>query len=146
MSLETHGGKRERSGRKVRPHPLLIPPFRLPKLMIDFVQENGGASYLRELVYRDMRKQDKVIISIPETVSFADLKLDRRANGDVSFDWAPIEKICVASGIDVAILKRSHEDNLADLLTRWYHAHLKNGGAHDPVFEEVFAEAISELN
>ena len=35
-------------------------------------------------------------LAIPEWVEFADLKLTRDpATGDVSFDWAPIEAICI---------------------------------------------------
>lgn len=83
-------------------------------------------------------------ISIPTGVDFADLHLSRGPGGHVSFDWAPIERICAASGIDVAVLRNSGEDALAGLLTHWYQAHLAAGGARDAVQDDLIAEAAAE--
>ncbi len=85
-------------------------------------------------------------ITIPEGVAFADLNLSRTPAGEVSFDWSPIEAICEASGIDIALFREQHEDNVAGLITQWYAEHRKRGGAIDPVQEEIVAEALSELN
>lgn len=80
-------------------------------------------------------------ITIPETVTFADLKLERDPiTGDVSFDWEPIEAICEASGIDVAIFKEGPADNVSGLIATWYAAHRSNGGAPDPVQDQLLAE------
>lgn len=83
-------------------------------------------------------------VSIPPGVTFADLKLARDADGTVSFDWVPIERICAASGIDVAVLRDQDEDNLASLLTVWYRHHLAMGGAPDPVYTDLIGEVEAE--
>lgn len=85
-------------------------------------------------------------ITIPEGLEFSDLRLSRTATGEVSFDWAPIEAICEASGVDIALFRHQHEDNVAGLIHQWYAAHLARGGEPDPVQEEIIGEAISELN
>jgi len=85
-----------------------------------------------------------VRITIPDDVTFADLHMTRDPQtGDVSFDWSPIEAICAASDLDVALLRES-EDNLAALVTAWYAEHLAHGGARDPVQDELIEEALIE--
>jgi len=86
-----------------------------------------------------------IAIAIPADVQFADLKLARDPHtGDVSFDWSPIERICAASGVDVAILRHQAEDNLAELLTVWYRSHLAAGGPPDPVYADLIGEVQAE--
>lgn len=84
------------------------------------------------------------ILAIPEGLQFSELRLARNASGDVSFDWAPIERICQASGIDVALFRDGPEDNLAALLTAWYRTHLAGGGERDPVYEDLIGEVRFE--
>jgi len=86
----------------------------------------------------------KIQIQIPEGLSFSALRLARNRNGMVSFDWAPIERICSLSGVDVAIFRDAPEDNLAALLDAWYREHLSRGGEKDSVQEDLIAEAIAE--
>lgn len=83
-------------------------------------------------------------ISIPEVLEFSALQLAREADGHVSFDWAPIEAICEASGIDAEIYKNSHEDNVAGLIVGWYQAHIANGGERDAVADDLINEAEIE--
>lgn len=84
-------------------------------------------------------------IIFPDGLRFPDLKLARDARtGDVSFDWRPIEAICDASGVDVAIFKEGLEDNLAGLLTTWYRHHLACGGDPDPVYADLIGEVVAE--
>lgn len=85
-----------------------------------------------------------VKIAIPDDLDFADLRLTRTPEGEVDFDWQPIERICKASGIDVAIFRDQHEDNVAGLITTWYAEHLAQGGERDPVQDDLIAEAIAE--
>ena len=48
--------------------------------------------------------QHAVRITIPDDLDYADLKLSRDVvTGGVDFDWAPIERICEASGLDIAL-------------------------------------------
>jgi len=82
--------------------------------------------------------------SIPDDMDFADLRLARNADGAVSFDWAPIERICEASGIDIDMLKGGPEDNVARLVVAWYAEHRRHGGAPDPTAEDLLAEVRAE--
>lgn len=83
-------------------------------------------------------------ISIPDTVSFSDLKLARDADGMVSFDWSPIETICHGSNLPVEILREGPEDNVSGLIVAWYQHHLAAGGDHDAVADDLIAEAMAE--
>lgn len=84
-------------------------------------------------------------ITIPPGVAFEDLRLVRHVdNGDVSFDWTPLERICAASGIDVDLFRTSAEDNVAAIINAWYAAHRASGGAADAVQEQLLAEVAAE--
>ena len=92
-----------------------------------------------------MRAESPIDIQIPDGLDFADLKLARDPRtGDISFDWAPIEAICEASGIDLALFEDPDEDTLSELIVEWYAVHLANGGARDPVQEEMMGEATDD--
>lgn len=86
----------------------------------------------------------EVIITIPDGVAFADLELTRTPAGAVRFAWPPLERICAASGIDIALLRDLHEDNVAGLIIAWYAAHRAQGGAPDSVAEDLIREAMLE--
>lgn len=84
-------------------------------------------------------------ISIPDGLAFADLHMARDpATGDVIFDWAPIEKICAASGLDIALFRDSHEDNVGGLIVAWYAHARAQGEPIDPVQEQILAEVVAE--
>lgn len=76
---------------------------------------------------------------VPEGVSFSDLGLTRTAKG-LSFDWAPIRKICEASNIDIP----ATEENITSFLAAWYFSHLEHGGPKDPVMEDLLEEISLE--
>jgi hypothetical protein len=83
-------------------------------------------------------------VSIPEGTDFADLKLERRSNGGLAFDWTPIERLCEASGIPLSAFKETPEDNVDGLIAAWYFEHLAHGGARDPVADDLIAEMRAE--
>ena len=83
-------------------------------------------------------------ICIPENISFSDLRLARDADGMVSFDWTPIDAICMASGIDPSFFRETPEDNVASLINEWYRRHIADGGDADLTQEEMIAEALAE--
>lgn len=83
-------------------------------------------------------------VIIPDELDFSELKLARDPDGMVSFDWAPIERICEASGIDVELFRDMPEDNVSGLITAWYREHRARGGDADPVQEDLIAEAQLE--
>lgn len=85
-------------------------------------------------------------INIPADIEFSGLRLARDADGGVSFDWAPIEQICTASGLDISMLQDKTEDNVAGLIVAWYQAHLAAGGDHDVVADDLIEEARAEYS
>lgn len=89
--------------------------------------------------------EQAVKIVIPAALDFSALHLTRdSATGNVSFDWRPIEAICQASSIDLALFRDSPEDNVAGLLVAWYAAHRVQGGDPDSVAEELLLEIAIE--
>ena len=89
-------------------------------------------------------QQQLARVAIPDDIDFADLHLARDPDGSVSFNWAVIERICQASGLPVELLRDGPEDNVATLITHWYMAHKKHGGALDLVADDLIAEALIE--
>lgn len=83
-------------------------------------------------------------LQIPEDMDFSALRLERDADGMVSFDWTPIDAICEASGIDRAFFRQTPEDNVAALINEWYRLHIADGGEADITQEEMIAEALAE--
>jgi len=82
---------------------------------------------------------------IPDGIHFADLKLARNQDtGAVSFDWAPIGRICEASNLPIDVLRNGPEDNVAGLIVSWYMAHRQAGGEADPVADDLIAEVLAE--
>lgn len=83
-------------------------------------------------------------IAIPDDIEFSDLRLQRDADGAVSFDWTPIERICAASNLPVEVLRDGPEDNVSGLIMQWYMTHRAAGGDPDPVQEDLIAEVRAE--
>lgn len=92
----------------------------------------------------DYMQRQVANISIPDTVSFADLKLSRDADGMVSFDWHPLDLICKASNLPVEVLKEGPEDNVSALIVAWYESHIASGGQRDPVADDIIGEVMIE--
>ena len=85
------------------------------------------------------------LISIPQGMTFADLRLARDPQtGDVSFDTSVIERIERESGLPAGFFMAQHEDAVASLITTWYSAHRAAGGAPDPVADDLLAEVRAE--
>ena len=102
------------------------------------------SDWLINQVERSMHTKTAVIV-IPTDVAFADLKMRRDTSaGDVAFDWAPIERICAASGVDVSLFRDQPEDNLGGLLAQWYAQHRAAGGLPDLVMDDLIGEADIE--
>jgi hypothetical protein len=84
------------------------------------------------------------VLQVPDDLDFAALKLARDADGSVSFEWGPIERLCAVNGLDIEIFRDGPEDNISGLVVAWYLAHLEQGGAPDPVQDDLIAEAMAE--
>jgi hypothetical protein len=84
-------------------------------------------------------------VIIPGGVEFADLCLSRDVgDGLVRFKMAPIAAICEASALDLDEIVQGEEPLVGLLIAAWYAAHLKRGGAPDPVQEDLREEARLE--
>lgn len=121
------------------------------------VPGNLKARWVRESRAAGMRLTDWIIarveaqpmtklttIAIPPGLSFADLKMARDADGMVSFDISVIARIEAFSGLPEGYFLGRPEDELSDLITQWYRAHLAAGGAPDPVQEDLVGEVRAE--
>lgn len=87
----------------------------------------------------------KLKVVIPEGLDFSALHLYRDPiTLALQFDWAPIEQLCAASNIDIALFRDSPEDNVAGLVIAWYFEHRTRGGDPDPVAEQIIAEVEAE--
>lgn len=83
-----------------------------------------------------------IALTVPADLSFADLRLSRSHEG-ISFDLSALRRLCEASGISIDQFTETHEDNVAGLIVSWYAAHLANGGASDPVADDLVREALA---
>lgn len=102
--------------------------------------EYGDTATLRREDMRQLR------VTIPEGVEFADLCLSRdMGNGQVRFKMAPIEAICEASALDLDEIVQGPQPLVGLLIAAWYEAHLAQGGAPDPVQEDLVEEARLEM-
>ena len=89
--------------------------------------------------------EQKLSLKVPTDLDFNDLNLTRDpVSGDISFDWAPVEKICEVNQIDISIFKDQHEDNVGALLVYWYFEYIKAGGKPNLVAESLLAEISVE--
>lgn len=85
----------------------------------------------------------KTKITIPDGLRFKDLRLARDPlSGAIEFDWTPIRALCAFNGVNLDVLEI--EDNVTDLINRWYFEHVAHGGAADPVIEDLILEMIAE--
>lgn len=89
-------------------------------------------------------QQQLTRLEIPDDIEFSALRLARDADGAVSFDRSVIERICRANNLPVELLSEGAEDNVAGLLIGWYSTHRADGGAPDPVAEDLLAEVQAE--
>lgn len=85
-------------------------------------------------------------VTIPDGVEFADLCLSRDAGeGLLRFKMAPIEAICEASDLDLDAIVQGPRPLVGLLIAAWYEAHLAQGGAPDPVQEDLLEETRLEM-
>ncbi|NCA71541.1 MAG: hypothetical protein EOM91_15925 [Sphingobacteriia bacterium] len=91
---------------------------------------------------RCLHQQIRLII--PDELSFSDLHLVREPDSSVSFDWDVIAGILHASGLSVELSADDLEDQMSALIVSWYRAHRRQGGAPDPVAEDLIAEVSAE--
>lgn len=83
-------------------------------------------------------------ICIPSDLQFSSLSLAREVNGDISYEWPVIERVCLFNGIDPEDLAAAGENPISEILTGWYAAHRLAGGALDQIAEDLIAEVKLE--
>jgi len=78
-------------------------------------------------------------IRIPADLQFSALRLARDPEtGDIEFDADVLQDICIDNSLPFS------EEVVTSLLTAWYSHHRANGGAPDPVMEQIIAEIEAE--
>ena len=82
-------------------------------------------------------------IAVPADLRFADLNLRREANGDLSFDTAPLRRIADASDPQVAELLVT-ADGISSVIVGWYRVARSRGEPADLVAEDIAAEIAAE--
>lgn len=81
---------------------------------------------------------------IPSDVRFCDLHLKREMDGEVAFEWWPLERVCEANGIDPEAFAEEDEGAVVELIVVWYQVHRECGGEPDLVQEQIMAEVLAE--
>ena len=79
-------------------------------------------------------------IRIPPYLKFEDLDLHFCPSGEIGFSWSAIEDLCRWSNVDVSFFKYGDPKYVTKLVSMWYAVHLHNGGATDPILEELDAK------
>lgn len=89
--------------------------------------------------YIDKVRRQAVVL--PIGLDFSDLGMRFGEAGEVLLNVEPIVRVCEASGIKTeVVLGRATQQNLANLITAWYAAHIAMGGQPDLVQEECMVE------
>lgn len=103
-----------------------------------------GAKLSDWIISRVERQEQHMQIMIP-AIPFAALQLARDPEtGSVSFDLGVVAQIERASGLQAGHFTAQPEGALAEVITRWYAAHLQAGGERDPVADDLIAEVQAE--
>lgn len=77
-------------------------------------------------------------LKLPEGYSFADLKLRRCADDDaIDLDMDLVKKVCSINDLDFQKVLQNPGPVVTTILTVWYKSHIADGGAPDPVMEEL---------
>lgn len=87
---------------------------------------------------------DELTIIIPEGLEYRELELTRDAHtGHVTFNWEPIDRICIASDLHPDVLRSADMEVIGTIIHSWYLIHLSRGGQPDPVQEGLRMEVIA---
>lgn len=81
---------------------------------------------------------NKIRVSVPDGVSFNDLRLVRQPDGTLSFDRDVLAAVCVHSGATAGSLDQRA---LCMVLIEWYLLHIQSGGEKCQVMSDLVQEA-----
>lgn len=108
-------------------------------------QSQAQGEKLSDWIIERVERQEQPMQIIIPAVPFAALQLARDPQtGSVSFDLDVVAQIERASGLQAGHFTTQPEDALAEVITRWYAAHLQAGGDRDPVADDLIAEVRAE--
>ena len=86
----------------------------------------------------------QVEIQIPFDIDFEDLLIKSNdVTLAIDFDWAVIDRICLANGIQADILREAPQSVVLGLIESWYRVHLLSGGPPNYALELLMAESPS---
>jgi hypothetical protein len=84
-------------------------------------------------------------LKLPEGYTFADLKIRRCEADAIDLDMDLVKLVCRINDLDFQKVCQNPGPVITSLLTVWYKSHLADGGAPDPLMEELKA-ASPRLN
>ena len=84
-----------------------------------------------------MQNDTRLSLKLPEEHIFEDLKLRRCDDAAIDLDLDLIKKICELNGLDFDKVLLNPGPVISTILTVWYKSHLAEGGAPDPVMEQL---------
>ena len=76
-------------------------------------------------------------LKLPEGYTFADLKIRRVESDAIDLDMDLVKLICTINGLDFDKVRQDPGPVVTTILTIWYKSHLAEGGAPDPLMEEL---------
>jgi len=78
-----------------------------------------------------------LMLKLPEGYTFADLKLRRWAADEIDLDIDLFKLVCTLNGMDFNKVLQKPGPVVTSVLTVWYKRHLADGGALDPLMEDL---------
>ncbi len=76
-------------------------------------------------------------LKLPEGYSFADLKVRRCDDDAIDLDMDLVKLICSINGLNFEKVLQNPGPVVTSILTVWYKSHLAQGGAPEPLMEEL---------
>lgn len=84
-----------------------------------------------------MATDSLLTLKLPEGYSFADLKIRRCADDAIDLDMDLVKLVCSLNGLDFDKVCQDPGPVVTTILTVWYKTHLTEGGAPDPLMEQL---------
>jgi hypothetical protein len=92
-----------------------------------------------------MQPDSQLTLKLPEGYTFADLKIRRCDDDAIDLDMDLVKRICNINGLNFDKVCQNPGPVVTTILTVWYKSHLAEGGAPDPLMEELKVQG-SRLN
>jgi hypothetical protein len=78
-----------------------------------------------------------ITLKLPDGYVFEDLKLRRCDDAAIDLDMDLVQRVCQLNDFDFQKVLANPGPVVSTILTVWYKSHLAEGGAPDPLMEEL---------